>query len=205
MSNVSVDPPVPTRNTEAIRDGFPDTSQEERDPGLRRAMEAAVEILEQGEALLLGVSPDLYTRKVDEVFGASMGCHYRHCLDHFVSILNGRESGLVDYDRRERDPRIEGQPAFALEVTRRIRTALEALELRDLDREILTRCGVSYREVESPVTRSTLGRELVYGVAHGIHHYALISVIARLLDVELPPEFGVAPATVAHRKAQVSA
>jgi uncharacterized damage-inducible protein DinB len=168
-------------------------------------VQAAVEILEQGEALLLGVSPDLYTRKVAAVFGASIGCHYRHCLDHFVSVLNGRESGFVDYDRRERDPRIEGQPAFALEATRRIRAALEALELQALDREISTRCGVSYREVESPVTRSSLGRELVYGVTHGIHHYALISVIARLLNAELPPEFGVAPATVAHRKAQLSA
>ena len=48
------------------------------------------------------------------------------------------------------------------------------------------------------MTGSTFGRELVYAIAHAIHHYALISVMARLLDVRLPPHFGIAPSTVAH-------
>lgn len=203
-SNGPVDPPLPTRKTVAPRDEFSDSSRGDRDSCLRQAVQAAVEILEQGEALLLRVSPDVYTRKVGEVFEASIGCHYRHCLEHFVSLLNGWEAGFVDYDRRERDPRIEGQPAFALQATRRIREALEALGVEALDREVSTRCGVSYLEVEPLVTRSSVGRELVYGVAHAIHHYALISVIARLLKAELPPDFGVAPATVIHRKAQHS-
>jgi uncharacterized damage-inducible protein DinB len=177
----------------------------EQDSGFRQALEAAVDFLGQGEALLLVVSPEDYTYKFATVFGASIGCHYRHCLDHFVCLLNGKELGLVDYDQRERDSRIEAQPDCALEATRRIQTALRAMEAGDTDRSIATRCSVSYRETASPVTRSTLARELVYAVTHGIHHFALISVMARLLDAALPPEFGVAPATVAHRKALLAA
>ncbi len=168
-------------------------------------MRAAVEFLEQGEALLLVVSPEVYTRKLPAFFESSIGCHYRHCLDHFASLLSGLEAGLVDYDRRERDPRIEGQPAFALQATRQIRSTLEALESGAVDQETATRCGVSYRDGDAPVTRSSLARELVYAVTHGIHHFALISVMARQLETELPPEFGMAPATVAHRKQALSA
>lgn len=94
---------------------------------------------------------------------------------------------------------------MALEATRRIWTALQTMEAGAMDRAISTRCAVSYREGESPVTRSSLARELVYAVTHGIHHFALISVMARLLDATLPPEFGVAPATVAHQKATLQA
>ena len=65
---------------------------------------------------------------------------------------------------------------------------------------VLAGCEVSYEPGNSPVTQSSLGRELVYAIAHGIHHYALISVMARLLNAELPPHFGVAPSTVAHQR-----
>jgi hypothetical protein len=60
---------------------------------------------------------------------------------------------------------------------------------------------VSYVHGDSSVTGSTYGREFVYSIAHAIHHYALISVMARLTQTELPPGFGVAPSTLAHRKA----
>jgi uncharacterized damage-inducible protein DinB len=177
----------------------------EQDSGLRQAVEAAVDFLGQGEALLLVVAPEDYTHKFAIVFGASIGSHYRHCLDHFVCLLNGKDLGLVDYDQRERDAQIETQPARALEATRRIRTALRDMQTGVMARSISTRCSVSYGERESPVTRSSLARELVFVVTHGIHHFALISVMARLLDAALPPEFGVAPSTVAHRMAILAA
>jgi len=46
-------------------------------------------------------------------FNASIGGHYRHCLDHFTSLLRGLDAEAVDYDHRERDARIESQPGFA--------------------------------------------------------------------------------------------
>ena len=49
------------------------------------------------------------------------------------------------------------------------------------------------------MTGSSLGRELVYAIAHAIHHYALISIMARLMEARLPENFGVAPSTVTHQ------
>jgi len=166
-----------------------------------RILSAAVEILTQGEDLLRALTAESFTRRVPVVFNASIGGHYRHCLDHFTSLLLALDADEVDYDHRKRDPRIETQPDFALSLTVEMRRTLEQLTPDTLCTEVKARCEVSYTHGNSPVTRSTLARELVYCIAHAIHHYALISVMARLMEVKLPAHFGVAPSTVAHHKA----
>lgn len=168
----------------------------------RRIARAAIAILAQGEDLLRVLSVETYTRCVPLAFNGCIGGHYRHCLDHFTSLLRGLDADEVDYDHRERDTRIESQPGFALALTQRMRAQLEQLPVCALDAPVRTRCEVSYAHGESPVTDSTFGREMVYAIAHAIHHYALISVMARLMDAELPEQFGVAPSTVAHQAKQ---
>lgn len=168
----------------------------------RRIANAAVAILGQGEDLLRALSVETYTRRVPLAFNACIGGHYRHCLDHFTSLLRGLDGDTVDYDHRERDARIESQPDFALSLTEELRAQLERLPLEAFDTRVRARCEVSYAHGESPVTGSTFGREMVYAIAHAIHHYALISVMARLMEAKLPERFGVAPSTVAHNLKQ---
>ncbi len=170
----------------------------------RRIVNAAVAILSQGEDLLRALSIETYTRRVPLAFNACIGGHYRHCLDHFTSLWRGLDADTVDYDHRERDVRIESQPEFALTLTRKMRVQLEQLPLGALDSPVRARCEVSYAHGDSPVTGSTFGRELVYAIAHAIHHYALISVMARLMEARLPEHFGVAPSTVAHHAKQTA-
>jgi uncharacterized damage-inducible protein DinB len=165
---------------------------------VRRIHAAAIDILRQGEDLLRVLSAQNYARRVPVVFNASIGGHYRHCLDHFASLLLALDVDAVDYDRRQRDPAIETRPDLARALTAEMRRTLEQLEPEALRSEVTARCEVSYTHGNSPVTRSTLGRELVYCIAHAIHHYALIAVMARLLDVSLPDDFGIAPSTVKH-------
>lgn len=167
-----------------------------------RIVNAAVAILAQGEDLLRALSPETYTRRVPLAFNACIGGHFRHCLDHFTSLMRGLDADTVDYDHRERDARIESQPDFALAQTRQMRAQLERLPLKALDVSVRARCEVSYAHGDSPVTGSTFGREMVYAIAHAIHHYALISIMARLMEVRLPEHFGVAPSTVAHQSKQ---
>lgn len=164
----------------------------------RRIVSAATAILAQGEGLLRAVSVESYTCRVPLAFNACIGGHYRHCLDHFSSLLRGFGAEEVDYDHRKRDERIESQPDFALAHTLQLRAQLERLPFSALDAPVRARCEVSYAQGDSPVTDSTFGRELVYAIAHAIHHYALIAIMARLMEVKLPVNFGVAPSTVAH-------
>jgi hypothetical protein len=170
----------------------------------RRILNAAVAILLQGEELLCALSAEAYARRVPLAFNASIGGHYRHCLDHFSSLLRGLDGDEIDYDHRERDPSIEAQPDFALAVTRELRIRLEQLPVQSLAVPVRARCEVSYAHGDSPIAGSTVARELVYAIAHAIHHYALISIMARLLNAQLPEHFGVAPSTVAHLRAQAA-
>jgi hypothetical protein len=165
-----------------------------------RVVDAAVAILSQGEELLRALSVETFTRRIPLAFNASIGGHYRHCLDHFTSLLRGLGFDFIDYDHRERDVRVESSPEFALALTQQMRLELERIPLRTLDTAVRARCEISYAHGDSPVTGSTFGRELVYAIAHAIHHYALISVMARLVDARLPENFGIAPSTLAHQK-----
>lgn len=180
------------------------TAPEDQFDDTRRIVNAAIAILAQGEDLLRALSPETYTRRVPMAFNACIGGHYRHCLDHFTSLLRALDADEVDYDHRERDARIESQPDFALALTQQMRVQLERLPLGALDAPVRARCEVSYAHGDSPVTGSTFGREMVYAIAHAIHHYALISVMARLMEAKLPEHFGVAPSTVAHNAKQTA-
>ena len=164
----------------------------------RRILLAASAILQQGEALLNTIPVEPYGRRIPVAFNASVGGHYRHCLDHFASLLRDMDSGTVNYDRRERDPRLESDPVFALATTQLLRGRLEDLDPARLSIPLQARCEVSYTAGDAPASASTVGRELVYAIAHAIHHYALIGFMARLVEVPLPDHFGVAPSTVAH-------
>ena len=162
-------------------------------------LEAAIAILDQGQALLDGLIEPDYTHHIPIAFNASIGGHYRHCLDHFQSFLRGVDQNLLDYDARDRDPDIETNLDKARHHTATLRSAFQNLRSGILNRPIHVRSQVQYSHDAVPETGSTLGRELVYVIAHAIHHYALISVMAQLLAAPLPPHFGVAPSTLRHQ------
>ncbi|HTI69852.1 MAG TPA: hypothetical protein VMF06_07790, partial [Candidatus Limnocylindria bacterium] len=60
-----------------------------------RVLAGAMAILSQGEDLLGCLNEDTYTRRIPVVFNASIGGHYRHCLDHFTSFLRGVDVGFI--------------------------------------------------------------------------------------------------------------
>jgi hypothetical protein len=166
---------------------------------------AAVEVLAQGESLLRSFDDNDYTRKLPAAFHSAVGEHYRHCLDHFECLLRGFSIEAIDYDNRDRNPRIETDRAFAMLETRRLLNACESIPIPFLDCPISVRSKVNYELDDAPLIWSTVGRELMYVVAHAIHHYALISVMCGMLGVPVPEGFGVAPSTLKYRGDQQKA
>ena len=162
-------------------------------------LNGVAEVLRQGEMLLRALDDAAYTTRVSGAFNASIGGHYRHCLDHFQSLLDALDADEVNYDHRKRDPRIETARDFAVSETRRIFQGVESIPDEWLTRAVLARSKVSYGDEEAPVMPSTIGRELMYAVAHAIHHYALIGVMCGMQGVPLPAGFGVAPSTLKHQ------
>lgn len=162
-------------------------------------IQSVIEIFQQGEALLAEISNVNYTHKVPVAFNASIGGHYRHCLDHFRTLVGAAATGDLDYDRRERGTLIETDRFAALNATRELRERYQKLDPIYITRLLLVTCQTSYATSGSQVSPSTIGREIMYAVAHAVHHYALIGVMGGILGLSLPAGFGVAPSTIKHQ------
>jgi uncharacterized damage-inducible protein DinB len=165
----------------------------------RELIESVIETLQQGEILLAEISDESWTRKVAVAFNASIGGHYRHCLDHFNTLLEAAAAGDLNYDHRERGTLVENDRFAALNATRELRAGYEKLNSDFLARHLNVTCKTSYATSGSQVSPSTVRREVMYVVAHAVHHYALIGVMAGVMGMSLPAGFGVAPSTLKHQ------
>lgn len=170
-------------------------SNEEERSWSHPVTQGAIQTLLQGERLLESIPSDAFTSPCPLAFGASIGQHYRHCLEHFQIFFRQIESATINFDARERDPKLEQDLEFALEITRSFRFQIENLDISALDRPIVVYSGGSSDRALRNCD-SSVGRELMYATFHAIHHYALIGIIARRQGLGLDPEFGVAPSTL---------
>jgi hypothetical protein len=148
----------------------------------RIILDSLKEVLSQGEALLSALDDAAYATRIPAAFNASVGGHYRHCLDHFRSVFDGLDAAEVNYDNRKRDLQIETVREAALTHTRELLRASEGLGDWILDYPIHARSKGSYVIDESPSALSTVAREIMFCVVHAIHHYALIRVMCGMLN-----------------------
>lgn len=161
-------------------------------------IEAAQDVLLQGLGLLFGLGDRLYSRPVRAPFNASIGQHYRHVLEHFQCLIQGVRPGEIDYDARNRNPRLEGEVTYASVATCDVLRAIKGWSEANLLAPCKVVSSVSYAATAPSKVDSNIGRELSYCVAHAIHHYAIIRLMCAEAGIEVPAEFGYAPSTVKH-------
>jgi uncharacterized damage-inducible protein DinB len=160
-----------------------------------------VAALRQGIDLLTGLTAESYAKKTPSCFNSSAGGHLRHIIEHYLSFLQGIETGEIDYEARARDAMIERDPAYA---TAQLEAIGERLGRLATDRELRVRAECA------PADTTTWGgssvvRELEFLLSHTIHHYALIGVICQLGGHKLPKDFGMAPSTLRFLQTQDAA
>ncbi len=130
-----------------------------------------------------------------------VGAQLRHVIEHYQSFLSGLPGRAVDYDARARDATVEGS-------RHRARTVIQELiaEL-DLARSLTETTPLRIKMECSPEpsaptwSESTIGRELQFLVSHSVHHFALIKLLVAPDGTPLDPDFGLAPSTLSHGRA----
>jgi hypothetical protein len=165
---------------------------------------AVEEVLLQGKALLNEIDPELYAVKAGDPYGASIGGHYRHVLDHFLCLLEGMDSDAIDYDHRSRSRELESDINEARRVTDKLIQAFKSFAPHTWNWACAVVYTVGYGAEGPSVISSTLGRELAFCVSHSVHHYAIIRLLCAHLRVQVPMEFGIAPSTLKFRLAQLA-
>lgn len=166
---------------------------------LHSAVIANLSVVGQGIRLLEQLGSERYATRVAICYNASIGGHMRHIIEHYQSFLGGYERGEIDYEKRARDPLIEGNIAYAVTTLETIAT-----DLRNLDLPNLAEDSGYCAETAEVVARTSILRELEFLLSHTVHHYALVAVMARLQGCEPETGFGVAPSTLRFQQAQAS-
>ena len=127
------------------------------------------------------------------------GAHLRHIIEHHEALVFPATPGVVDYDSRLRDRRVETQPAMAAQRLQALRAALGAWQAHSLSLPVRVQGLAGSTGELSFAVESTRGRELAFVASHAVHHFALLRTHCQALGLALPTHFGVAPATVAHQ------
>lgn len=161
-------------------------------------------VLALGQAIeLLGsLDAERYARPQPACFNSSTGGHLRHVLEHYTSFLRGLRTGVIDYEARARDPRIENDPEHAARRTGAIQAELALLGAVTGNRRLRVRSECAREGDAEPWGDSCALRELEFLLSHTIHHFALIAVICSLGGHGVLEDFGVAPSTLRFRRAQ---
>ena len=137
-----------------------------------------------------------YAQPCKALFDASIGQHVRHIIELFLCLEIGYETGVVNYEKRKRDYRIETEKNFAIQLLQEIYNRVERpnIDLVMQAEDYENRTGI----IDIP---TNYYREIAYNLEHTIHHMALIRVgINEISNVVLSQEFGVAYSTIKYRQ-----
>ncbi len=157
--------------------------------------------LADGERLIEQMDRQFYGTPRPDLGCDRPGAHIRHHLDHVTLLLDGLQDGLVDYDARARDTRIETDPDQAIAASAALRRRLEALDAAQIDQPLRICQRTTAGGRDRPTATTSLGRELLFLHSHAVHHYALLGILLRAAGVWIEGDMGVMPATLAHRQA----
>jgi uncharacterized damage-inducible protein DinB len=136
--------------------------------------------------------------KPSKHLNATIGQHVRHTVELFQALINGYESGIVNYDNRKRDMQIETDKSMAIMALQTIETSINLP-----DKALLLQAAFGTQD-ENIHIDTNFNRELAYNLEHAIHHMALIRVgLNELTAIQVPENFGVAASTIKYKAACV--
>lgn len=139
------------------------------------------------------LSYDEYNKRIPELSNASIGEHCRHIIELFEQLNNGYQSGMINYDNRKRDVRLQSDIDFATEAI--------AIIIKQLDKPNKQLILVYSLCNEKQEIESNYLRELFYNLEHCIHHQAIIKIGMLHFNLQVNDEtFGIAKSTLEYRK-----
>ena len=141
--------------------------------------------------LLSQLSNEDYTESHPELSNATIGEHTRHIIELYQCLLKSCDSGIVNYDLRERNLLIQSNTNYAIGI---ISMLLDEIEKPNKD--FILQQG---KNIDISVT-TNYERELLFNLDHSIHHQALIKVaVLKNKSIQLDENFGVAKSTIEYR------
>jgi hypothetical protein len=155
-------------------------------PSINNSLDELIGLLNQ-------LSQEEYSKSCFELSSSSIGEHTRHIIEMFQCLNRNYDSGIVNYDKRDRNELIETNTNFAIQMILDIKNSISKDNKNMELQQIIDGNAVNIQ--------SNYYRELLYNLEHCIHHQALIKVaILKCENVAVDANFGVARSTIEYRK-----
>lgn len=191
-----LNPPLFVRSAPRLSRTFA-TQSEQVIEDVPLVVQQSLRILSQKETVLKTVSSDDYIRKLDSFYGASVGGHIRHSLDHFQRLADAMDNPgkLVDYDERKRNTLIESDKTAALFAIGVLSRKLPAV---DINKEIEVSFMGDDKTFKAYIMKSSFSRELSFVSHHAVHHLSMVRLMMNSMHYTLPDSqtIGIAVSTV---------
>jgi hypothetical protein len=158
--------------------------------------ESIDEIFDQLCAVLLKLTNEQYSLQNKVILNATIGQHVRHIIELFQCLDKGYKTGIVNYEKRERNIALESDRILAVEKLSFISNSI----VRS-DKVLLLEANYSEHTENTSFVPTNYWREIIYNLEHTVHHMALIRVaLNQFVDLAVPQEFGVAASTIKHQR-----
>ena len=171
-------------------------------------IQANIEALTQGKELLSNIADSHYVYICEPYTKSTIGEHIRHVVDMYEALMVVDQAHLVDYDKRSRGSSVERSRPDACSAIDKILQWMDVVgdgnETQFFAANLLVKSEVRLDVSSSVTLGSSLARELVFVSSHTVHHYAVISMIAKLQNLDVSQYFGVAPATVSFLRNEIA-
>lgn len=144
-------------------------------------------------------------------YAQAVGPHLRHIIEHYQALmasLSQRPPTCVDYDARQRAVDVQSRSEATRVCLDNLLTEwaiLEADVALTLHMPLTTRLQSGVLGEYAIEVPTTLGRELLFLSSHTVHHFALLGHYCKAAGVDLGPDFGKAPSTLAFERQSASA
>lgn len=148
--------------------------------------------LEENIDLLRQLTNQELTTKNFKLSQATIGEHIRHSIELMNCLLINYETGIINYDKRQREIKIQTDVDYAITI---LENQIKNIEKPNKSLSLVHNCYS-----ESELLPTNYFRELLYNLEHSIHHQALIKVaLFSFPHIKVSDSFGVAPSTLAYR------
>jgi hypothetical protein len=155
-------------------------------PSINNSLDELISLLNQ-------LSEKEYSKPCFELSGSSIGEHTRHIIEMFQCLNLNYDSGIVNYDKRERNVLIQTNSDFAVQMILDIKKSISKANKNIQLQQMIDGTAITIE--------SNYHRELLYNLEHCIHHQALIKVaVLKCESVAVDVNFGVARSTIEYRK-----
>ncbi|MES2647970.1 MAG: hypothetical protein V4717_13910 [Bacteroidota bacterium] len=152
------------------------------------------QLVRQINDIISQLTDDEYSRPLNVFNGSSIGQHTRHVIEFFAELEQGYQNGLINYDNRKRNKKLETDKQFALDLLNEFTSACDKE-----DKHLQLSVDLQHSPTMGMIA-TTYYRELAFAVEHTVHHMAFLRIgIEQVKNIAVPTDFGISASTQRYR------